>query len=385
MNINPKTLKQILSRPLPKPLKSKQSSSPEVVEKDIKNYYKRFNLTKVKNPKNVENELLYQLYKRPKETVKIKMEDTFRDDVQQVDLLYLPHDGEYKYAIVAVDVGSRFTDAEPLKSRTAKATIDAMKTIYSRKILNMPNTIVLDSGSEFKKEFQKYFKDNNVSVVVSQPNRHRQTGLVESRNKSIGTYLLKRQTAQELVTGSYSREWIDELQKIIKQLNKRFGKKTSGKVDDSKELFCKGNTCDLLDIGDLVRYPLDHAINVVDNKRLDSKFRASDIRYSLKPTKIRTIRTSTVNPPLYGLEGKTALYSRETLLPVDESKLKLPPASTQKKFIIERIIDKKKIKGLVHYLIKWKGYNDSHNTWEPRKQLISDVPEMVKEFEKSLK
>jgi hypothetical protein len=155
-------------------------------------------------------------------------------------------------------------------------------------------------------------------------------------------------------------------------------------VDDSKEMFCRGNTCDLLDIGDLVRYPLDRPINVADGRPLNGKFRASDIRYSIKPTRIRTIRTSTINPPLYGLEGKTALYSREVLLPVDETKLKMPPASTQKQFVIEKIIDKDKINGLVHYLVKWKGYDASYNTWQSRKQLIEDgVKHIIDEYEKS--
>ena len=38
--------------------------------KDKKAYYKRFDLKNVKDKKNIENELIYQLYKKPKERVK---------------------------------------------------------------------------------------------------------------------------------------------------------------------------------------------------------------------------------------------------------------------------------------------------------------------------
>eukprot|EP01132_Coremiostelium_polycephalum_P009074 gene9074-11114_t len=52
---------------------------------------------------------------------------------------------------------------------------------------------------------------------------------------------------------------------------------------------------------------------------------------------------------------------------------------------VEKILDKKKIKGVIHYLVKWVGYNDEEdNTWEPRSTLLEDVPDIVNEYEKSL-
>ena len=72
-------------------------------ERDIKQFYKTLDLTRVKNSKNVKNELMYQLYKTPKEKIKPIIEPAYRNDTHQYDLLYLPHDNGYKYALVAVD------------------------------------------------------------------------------------------------------------------------------------------------------------------------------------------------------------------------------------------------------------------------------------------
>ena len=32
-------------------------------------------------------------------------------------------------------------------------------------------------------------------------------------------------------------------------------------------------------------------------------------------------------------------------------------------FIVEKILDRKVVNGEVYYLLKWKGFNDSENTW----------------------
>lgn len=48
---------------------------------------------------------------------------------------------------------------------------------------------------------------------------------------------------------------------------------------------------------------------------------------------------------------------------------------------VEEIIDKRyNIFGLCEFLVKWKGYPSSQNTWEPKKNL-SNVTWMIKEFE----
>lgn len=345
---------------------------------DIKNYYETLDLTKVKNPSNLNDELMYQLYRTPVEKYMPKYSSIEKNNTHMCDLLYLPDDEGYKYALVVVDVGSRLCDAQPMKNRTAKTTLDAIKAIYNRKILTMPSVLKCDDGSEFKSTFAKYFKDNNVEIIVAQPNRHRQVAIVEARNRAIGSYLLKRMTAQELKTGETSREWVDWLPKIIKTLNKRYEVKNP-KPDDSNNMKCDGIHCQVLEIGDKVRYRLDRPIDVVDGKPIDKRFRASDIKFSLKPTTVKHVRMSPDNPPLYALDGKHAFYTREQLIKVEESKL--PPASLQDRFTVEKILGKEKIKGRIYYNVLFEGYKEPELTLGSL--LKKDVPEMVAEFERS--
>ncbi|XP_033244193.1 chromobox protein homolog 1-like [Drosophila miranda] len=52
-------------------------------------------------------------------------------------------------------------------------------------------------------------------------------------------------------------------------------------------------------------------------------------------------------------------------------------------FSVERIEDRRSLHGRIEYLIKWKGYPRSQNSWEPEENLECD--ELIAAFEASLK
>lgn len=45
---------------------------------------------------------------------------------------------------------------------------------------------------------------------------------------------------------------------------------------------------------------------------------------------------------------------------------------------VEKIVDSKRIKGKLHYLIRWKGYSADSDTWEPSNTL--SCPDLIQKF-----
>ncbi|XP_029451038.1 chromobox protein homolog 5 [Rhinatrema bivittatum] len=68
-----------------------------------------------------------------------------------------------------------------------------------------------------------------------------------------------------------------------------------------------------------------------------------------------------------------------------KNKRTLDDASSEEEeeYVVERVLDRRVMKGQVEYLLKWKGFSDEHNTWEPEKNL--DCPELISEFMKKYK
>ena len=87
----------------------------------------------------IRKQILWQLYlPKPKYIPHSHYQITEPDKVHQADLLFLPHDKVrnkiYKYALVVIDIASRYKDAEALESKSSFEIAGKFEKIYSRKL-----------------------------------------------------------------------------------------------------------------------------------------------------------------------------------------------------------------------------------------------------------
>jgi hypothetical protein len=237
------------------------------------------------NKEFLDKQVIAQMLKPPKKDKGNEMPHFYNptpNHTHQADLLFMPNDNGYKYALVVVDIYDRKVDAEPLKKKQSDAVLKAFKKIYQRKIIKIPLRLEVDAGSEFKGSVKRYFTDREINLRVAKTGRHRQQAVVERKNQQIAKALFTRMSAQELLTGTVSKEWIADLPVIIRALNKKAHHK---KLPD-KPIINK-NT-EILKSGTKVRVALDNPKNFTDDKRLPGRFRTTDIRFDEEIREIDT-------------------------------------------------------------------------------------------------
>ena len=284
-------------------------SNPErdVLKKNIENTSRDKDVNELKS--------LYQIPKREKGQ-EMPHYQIFSDGLQQADLLFLPHDNKFNYALVVVDIDSRRCDAEPITTKSSENVVKAFEKIYKRKILDKPIMITFDNGKEFKGETRDYFKEQDIKVKFAETSRHRQVALVEAKNKMIGSTLHKLMALIELKTNTESRKWVNNLPNVIHEINKVLPPPIDKQLSDTP--YSNKSNDEVITIGSRVRTKLDYPINIVNEKRLIGTFRSSDIRWSRDIKKIVNIILKPGFPIMYQIEDEPFYRTRNEIQVVED-------------------------------------------------------------------
>jgi hypothetical protein len=268
-----------------------------------------------------------------------------------------------------------------MKDRSSADVLNAIKKIYSRDVLDLPEKLTVDSGKEFKSDFLEYFRNKQVHVKKALPGRHRQVAMVERKNQILGRVLFMRMFSQELLTGDISKEWVDDLPLIVKKMNEKY----SHPPYTDEQLLNKFNPWEdlkqeMIPIGTRVRVILDEPRNIQDDK-LIGKFRDTDHRWTKEVYKVIDYVFDPHQPIMYKVDKPLKPYERvaytaKQLQVVGEEDDPDPMVIRGKpeQYVVKRLLDKRKFKGKTQYLVHWKGYNkDTDHTWEDGKNLPKNV------------
>lgn len=146
-------------------------------------------------------------FKTPKVLVS-GIDDQFEADLASVANLAKENNGIH-YLLFVIDVFSKYLWIKPLKNKTAKSVLDAMKNIFQER---KPMKLRTDKGSEFVNQwFKKFMKDNHVYFFTS--NNVSKASVVERCQRSVKGMLFR------MMRQKRNYRYIDDLNKLVDNYN----------------------------------------------------------------------------------------------------------------------------------------------------------------------
>jgi hypothetical protein len=282
------------------------------------------------------------------------------DNLWQADLVemipYASENDNYRYILVVIDVFSKYMWVRPLYRKNAKCLKTALQSIFNEG--RVPKNLQSDEGLEFKNRLVKNLLDSH-KINYYNVYSDKKCAVVERVNRTLKSKMWRYFSAnntyryidilQDLVTGylksvhsSIGMRPID----VKKEHEKQIYKKLYGDSHSSKT-------------GVKFAFKVGDTIRIVRKKDpLEKGYKPNFSEELFKVTEcverpIPVYRISDLSDePILG-----TFYKQEMV--------KVPNPTDTTAYKIEKILDRKKIRGKLHYLIKWWGYPMNHNSWIP--------------------
>lgn len=288
----------------------------------------------------------------------------FQMDLVDIQSLSTHNDGA-NYLLTCIDIFTRKAFVRVLTSKHAKNVLDAFKSIL-REAVDPPKTVTFDRGTEFRnKMFNDFCAQNNIEIRTPDSNIH--AAFVERFNRTLQSliykYMTENETRRFINVKDKNGNAIPVLSKLMETYNNRKHRMT-------------GFTPEQMENDETTHLParLRQSRDQLKIKQRPVKFKIGDeVRISKIKGKFSRGYNETASPEIFRVfQIKTNLKIPMYVLESYDGKEVINGAfydfeltkNTGDVFRIEKILKTRKTRGGVtqHY-VKWKGFNDTYNSW----------------------
>ena len=284
--------------------------------------------------------------------------DVWECELVDVQILGKYND-KYKYLLTVIDVFSKFLHFVPLRSMTGTAVTTAFRSVlskYSKPVRRRPIWVRTDRGKKFlNRSFQDMLKKESIQFQVCRdPNG--KCAVVERSHRTIRDKLYKYMTYKN------TYRYIDVLPKFVRgytdTVRSATGMATS-KVTDSdilaiwNKMRSKHSSIQRA----AVRFSMGQHVRISKEKLKCAK--NGEQNYTTEIFRIHKIVRKIPRPvcELQDLLGKhiDGQFYAEELSPVHVTK--------RTTYSIDKILRKRVRRGILEYLVRWRGYNSDSESW----------------------
>ena len=277
------------------------------------------------------------------------------DSQWQVDLIdmqpFSTSNKSYRYILAGIDVFSRYGFAQPILSKKSMDVLDGFKKMIQER---QPDSIQSDLGKEFlNKYFQEFLKEEGIHFFTGH-NDDVKCALVERFNSTLQNKLWRYFTFKNTYT------WYDVLPQLVESYNNTYHKTIGGAPsqvtpENSDILFYR-----------LYEQPAKKpkkklTLKKGDKVRMLKKKKTFNRGYQPNWTE-EVFDIAVVKPTGYNLIDGMREEIKGTFYQPEVQKVAVSPS---KRYDIEKVLKYRGSGKRRQGLVKWKGYGDKFNTWEP--------------------
>lgn len=316
---------------------------------------------------NVDSYTLHREYKKPSITNPFFVYSA-REQVQMdlIDVRQLAkYNDDVTFLMVLIDCFTKKAWIKLLKNKSADSSLSALKELIEE-IKPQVRTILFDAGTEFKnKKVHAYLKEKGIKII--HPFSETKAAIAERFNRTIQELIYKYNTENETF------RYVDVIYDLLSAYNNR-GHRTlqyltpdeAEKPENASKVLCALNDHyakslskrkdPKLTIGQTVRIAiLKGKMNRGYQERFNQEYFKIIEVLSKMPIPMYRLRSMNNNEIIQG-----KFYANE-LQPMDGDVFK-----------IERVLKTRKRRGKKEILVKWKAFDESHNSWEPASNIVKD-------------
>ena len=297
-------------------------------------------------------------YKRSRVIV-FGIDEQFQADLADVQNLSRYNKG-YKYLLTCIDIFSKYAWVVPLiiiKTKQGQELVNAFQTILASG--RKPLKLQTDLGTEFlNRVFLKFLRENNIEFFTVKSGL--KASVVERFNRTFKNKMYRYFTAKNTLA------YIDVLPQLVKSYNSTYHRSITMKPTQVT-IANQAKVWDTL-YGSNVQKRVRFKFQVGGRVRISKVKRMFEKSYLPNYTEemFTIYKRFARQVPVYKLKDDAGEILEGTFYEPEIQKI----IKNDDVYRVEKILRKRKRKGVVEYLVKWKGYADKFHSWVSERDIL---------------